>query len=88
VERLSGRSRRGEGSWDQRSGKCPSSFDLSVPSVLYELTPQSQLVEVGYNGLTQLFLKIAKDGLSKFCDPQAMLISGKPQTTIDLACLG
>ncbi|WRT66900.1 uncharacterized protein IL334_003865 [Kwoniella shivajii] len=38
----------------------------------------SALVEIGFSGMTQLFLKISKDGMGKTIDAEALLNSGPP----------
>lgn len=38
---------------------------------------QSKLVEVGFEGLVQLFLKMSKDGAGRSFDPDQLLESGK-----------
>ena len=40
---------------------------------------QSKLVEVGFTGLMQLFMKLAREGTGKLCDPDAMIRHGQLQ---------
>jgi hypothetical protein len=35
------------------------------------------LVEVGFTGLMQLFMKLAREGTGKLCDPDAMIRHGQ-----------
>jgi hypothetical protein len=42
---------------------------------------QSKLVEVGFSGLMQLFLKLAREGTGKTCDPDSMIRQGKLANT-------
>jgi len=41
------------------------------------LTNKSKLVEVGFTGLMQLFMKLAREGTGKLCDPDAMIRQGQ-----------
>ncbi|OCF55156.1 hypothetical protein L486_07267 [Kwoniella mangroviensis CBS 10435] len=38
----------------------------------------SNLVEIGFSGMTQLFMKISKDGMGKVVDAEALLSNGPP----------
>lgn len=34
------------------------------------------MVEIGFTGLTELFLRLVKDGLGRLLDPEALITSG------------
>lgn len=52
---------------------------VSLPRSAMELSliQQSKLVEVGFTGLMQLFMKLAREGTGKLCDPDAMIRQGE-----------
>lgn len=71
MEGFHRRSRWGSRSWCQGSGQN------LVTLTRVRLTVQSKLVEVGFGGLVQLFLKISSDGMGKLFDPEHLLETGQ-----------